>query len=68
MDYSTRKLTKWAVYLLRGSFDLENRPFWMKNLAKIRSKFWITKNSIDYSTRQSVKWAVLAVSANWLYI
>ncbi|KAG5576330.1 hypothetical protein H5410_056464 [Solanum commersonii] len=25
MDYSTRKSVKWAVYKLRGSFDLENR-------------------------------------------
>ncbi|KAG5578675.1 hypothetical protein H5410_049302 [Solanum commersonii] len=26
----------------------------------MRSKFWITKNSIDYSTRKSAKWRVLS--------
>ncbi|KAG5569187.1 hypothetical protein H5410_058953 [Solanum commersonii] len=26
MDYSTRKSAKQGVYLLRGSFDLENGP------------------------------------------
>ncbi|KAG5572582.1 hypothetical protein H5410_062348 [Solanum commersonii] len=29
MDYSTRKSAKWGVCLLRGSFDLENRPVWL---------------------------------------
>ncbi|KAG5588774.1 hypothetical protein H5410_049208 [Solanum commersonii] len=27
IDYSTQKLTKWGVALLRGSFDLENGSF-----------------------------------------
>ncbi|KAG5598144.1 hypothetical protein H5410_039376 [Solanum commersonii] len=28
MGYSTQKWAKWGVYLLRGSVDLENGPFW----------------------------------------
>ncbi|KAG5604939.1 hypothetical protein H5410_026431 [Solanum commersonii] len=28
MDYSIRKLVKWGVCLLRGSFDLENVSVW----------------------------------------
>ncbi|KAG5598314.1 hypothetical protein H5410_029684 [Solanum commersonii] len=51
MDYNTRKLTKWGVYRLRGSFDLENGLFWP-------SEFRITKNSKDYSIRKSRKWGV----------
>jgi len=55
MNYSTRKLDKWGVYLLWGTFDLCNGKFWScgptdsrakvltdvhKNFfAKMRSKF-----------------------------
>ena len=28
MDYSTRKSAKWGVYLLWGTFDLQNGTFW----------------------------------------
>jgi len=48
MDYSTRKLAKWGVYLLWGTFDLQNGTFWpcgltgsiAKVLTDVHEIFW----------------------------
>jgi len=38
MDYSTRKLAKWGVYLLWGTFDLQNGTFWPRGLTRSIAK------------------------------
>ncbi|KAG5576364.1 hypothetical protein H5410_056498 [Solanum commersonii] len=59
MDYSSRKLAKREVYLLRGLFDLENGTVCLSgqttSKAKVLMDVHITKTSMDYSTRKSVK-------------
>jgi len=71
MDNSTRKSAKWGVYLLQGSFDLENGLFWLWRptgsigmvLTYVHVKFWqkwgrnsgSPKKMVNYSTWKSVK-------------
>jgi len=48
MDYNTRKSAKWGVYLLWGTFELENGTFWSlgltgsiaKVLTDVHEIFW----------------------------
>jgi len=76
INYSTRKSAKCGVYLIRGTFDLQNGMYWPWGLTgfiakvltvvhekfgKIMSEFQITKKSMDYRTRKLAKWGVYMI-------
>ena len=74
--YSTRKLSKWGVCSLRGSFDLQNwsdMPWEPTGcidmvLTDVHKKIWhfhfeirITQKMVCYSTRKSSKWGLCSL-------
>ena len=73
VSYSTQKLSKWGVFSLRGSFDLQNgsNGLWgqtvciNKVLTDVHKKngifivgIRITQKMVSYSTQNSLKWGV----------
>lgn len=67
-----------GVYMLQGSFDIENWTFWtsqpiglircpQKNLAKKDVKILNHQKSMDYGPRKLAKWAIYLLSCSLTY-